>query len=359
MTALPQVLWRPSPNYWRGRAGHVPRAEVKHRIVGTLASAISLFDQPSTADKPRPSTHFCIGYLGGQLVVTQHVDLGDTAWGNGDVRSPTWPLLIPGVNPNYLTISTEHEDGGAANRGRVSEEVWRVSIELSRVLRSGDLDRIRGAGIRISDRPGQTASQLATAIAAWPIDAAHYIDHHQISGPNKPYCFRRWLDDPGFVEGSPSRRDRLLAALAGTPQEDDMLPADMIGKAEEWTTTKPNAPFWTRGCGVGPKQFVINVQPIDSMLEIGREWRIVRLVPTRRYVFMHRDDIDPVVQGGDPAYDAAVFRAIAEGAAALGGSDTVKVKNDALDRILNNRIPALEAAVKQVRESVQWTRDQK
>lgn len=300
--SLPRVQWRPSPNHWRGRAGHVAIAEVKHRIVGTLASAISLFDQPSTREKPRPSTHFCIGYLGGQLAVTQHVDLGDTAWGNGDVRSPTWSLLVPGVNPNHLTISTEHEDGGAANRGRVSEAVWQASIELSRILRSGDVDRIRGAGIRVSDRPGVTASQLVTAIAAWPIDAAHYIDHHQISGPNKPYCFRRWLDDPGFVEGSPSRRDRLLAALAGAPQEDD-VPIITKTVREQWDIPA-GTELWIGGPRMGERRTfpVANRLWSNGETDDGDWRRIEGAGPTAGQEFyVKRWDMKPVPGTRDPA----------------------------------------------------------
>jgi hypothetical protein len=163
------------------------------------------------------SSHFGIGYINGQLRIHQYVDLGDAAWTNGDAREPTWPLYQPGVNPNLTTITTEHEDGGTAGRGIVTEPVWQASIALSALLRSGSVDSIRGAGIHLSDRVGLTASQLVTQVAAWPIDATRYIDHHQIAGPNKPYCFRRWLDDPGFVDGSPSRRDVLLAALRGLP----------------------------------------------------------------------------------------------------------------------------------------------
>ena len=211
--ALPLITWLPSP-FKNARDTRYPiRAEVKHRIVGTLGGARQAFGvAPGTSRNA--STHFGIGYIGGRLTIDQYVDLSDMAWGNGDVRSPTWSRLIPGVNPNLYTVSTEHEDGGSANRGRVSDEVWQASMELSALLRCGDTAKIRAAGIRV--RSESTVAQLA----AMPIDTGSYIDHHQIAGPNKPYCFRRWLDDPGFVEGSPSRRDRLLAHLSETPVAD-------------------------------------------------------------------------------------------------------------------------------------------
>lgn len=212
------ITWLPSP-YRNARDSRYPiRAEVKHRIVGSLLSARGAFGAvPGT---PRnASTHFGIGYISGVLTIDQYVDLSDMAWGNGDVRDPSWSRIIPGVNPNLYTVSTEHEDGGSANRGRVSEAVWQASMALSKLLRCGDVARIRAAGIRVRD------PRHAVELAAMPIDTGSYIDHNQIAGPNKPYCFRRWLDDPGFVEGTPSRRDRLLAALNG---EDDMTYLDTL-----------------------------------------------------------------------------------------------------------------------------------
>ena len=294
------VQWRPSPNCWTGRGNNAIRAEVKHRIVGTLPSARTVF-----ADTARQaSTHFGIGYVDGVLTIDQYVDLSDSAWGNGDVREPTWTRIIPGLNPNLYTVSTEHEDGGQANGGVVSDEVWQASMELSKLLRCGNADKIRSAGIHVRD--DASVAQLS----AMPIDTGSYIDHNQIAGPAKPYCFRRWLNDPGFIEGGPSRRDRLLDYL----QEDDsVLPADMIGKAEEWATVEPNTPFWTRGPGVGEQKFLVNPQAVDSIIEVGPDWRIVRLVPSRAYVFMRRKSLVPKVLGGDPKYDAGVFEVVQNG----------------------------------------------
>lgn len=203
---LPNVTWLASPFKNLRDARYPIRGVVNHRIVGTLTGARGAFGvAPGTSRNA--STHFGIGYIGGRLTVDQYVDLSDMAWGNGDVRNPTWSRIIPGVNPNLYTVSIEHEDGGSANRGRVAAEVWQTSMELQRLITSGDAKAIRALGIRV--RYDATVSQLA----AVPKDASGFIDHHQIAGPNKPYCFRRWLDDPGFVEGVPSRRDRLLAAL--------------------------------------------------------------------------------------------------------------------------------------------------
>lgn len=229
------LVWKPTtkfgfPNWGTlGRSGQPVRAFVRHRIVGSLASADAVFDpvSPNLA-----STHFGIGHINGQLEIHQYVDLSDAAWGNGDVRDPTALVVLqnPGVNPNLYTISIEHEDGGSAGRGVVQPDTWNASIELGLLLASGDPAAIRAAGIRV--RYDTTVAQMA----AVPKTADGYIDHNAIAGPNKPYCFRRWLDDPGYVEGSPSRRDRLLAALGSSslPTGEDMT---ITRKVYPWPRT--------------------------------------------------------------------------------------------------------------------------
>jgi hypothetical protein len=232
------VNWLPSPFYNRGRSGYAIRGVVNHRIVGTLGSARGAFGAaPGT---PRnASTHFGIGYISGVLTIDQFVDLSDMAWGNGDVRDPTWPLIIPGVNPNLYTVSIEHEDGGSAGRGVVKEPIWQASMALQKLITSGDLTAVRAAGIHVRDEASVRQLQ------AVPKDAKGFIDHNQISGPNKPYCFRRWLDDPGFVDGSPSRRTRLLTHLTS---EDEMQFRNPI-VTQDWDTVPGEASTFTRPDG--------------------------------------------------------------------------------------------------------------
>lgn len=218
---LPPVIWKPTTKFGypykgdRGRMGQPVRVFVNHRIVGTLASADWVFDP---ANSRVASAHFAIGFINGRLEIHQYVDLTDAAWTNGDVREPTAKVVLanPGINPNLYSVTIEHEDGGSAGRGVVKPEVWAASIELQRLLTSGNPASIRAAGIRV--RSDTTVAQMAKV----PKTVDGFIDHHQIAGPNKPYCFRRWLDDAGFVEGSPSRRDQLLTAL--NPKPDVALP---------------------------------------------------------------------------------------------------------------------------------------
>lgn len=302
--SLPALNFLRSP-FVNARDPRYPvRAIVSHRIVGTLKSARGAFGVVLGGKSRNASTHFGIGYIDGVLVIDQFVDLSDMAWGNGDVRDPTWSRIIPGVNPNLYTVSIEHEDGGSGNGGRVSDEIWRASMALQKLITSGDGSAIRAAGIRV--RSDTTIAQLA----AIPKDESGFIDHNQISGPNKPYCFRRWLDDPGFVEGSPSRRDRLLAALNGTPPEDDMATPPLRFKPELWKTSASGADLrreavmlTTNKVGfIPPGTVVFTVGESDDGI-----WRLAvaedpaSLGEEDLFWVVRKGPLIPLVQGGDPA----------------------------------------------------------
>lgn len=209
---LPSVTFLQSP-YQNARQSYAIRAIVNHRIVGTLLSARRAFGLVAGDAGRSASSHFGIGFVNGKLTIDQYVPLDRMAWTNGDVRDPTWSRIIAGVNPNLYTVTIEHEDNGYTGRGVIVDALWEASMDLQALLTSGNAAAIRGLGIR-----GATDA-IIRQLAAMPKDAASFIDHHAIAGPNKPYCLRRWLDDPGLIEGAPSRRDRLLARVRG---EDDV-----------------------------------------------------------------------------------------------------------------------------------------
>lgn len=239
------VQWRPSPNFNARDSRYPLRGDVSHRIVGSAPSALGTFGAPGGIPGMAPrsaSSHFIIGHRNGRgpngeviadapcpecgpitgakgpLVIYQCVDLANMAWTNGDVRDPTWPGYQPGVNPNLTTITTEHEDMAAAGRHIVTDHIWRASMELKRLLRSGDLAAIRATGVRVSDGAFK-AAVLVQQLAAFPISNAAYTDHHAISGPNKPWCWRDYDGDKGF----PSRLPGLLAYLKGQDMINDYL----------------------------------------------------------------------------------------------------------------------------------------
>jgi N-acetyl-anhydromuramyl-L-alanine amidase AmpD len=110
---MPGAVRVPSPNFWVGN--HSRRAACLHVVQGSFRSALSEFQSSRT----QKSAHFTIAKSG---AIAQHVSIHDSAWANGlewvsgrwrspegHWVTPSWPDLVPGVNPNRYTISIEHE----------------------------------------------------------------------------------------------------------------------------------------------------------------------------------------------------------------------------------------------------------
>ena len=307
---LPPVTWKPTTKfgYPKGALGRpmAVLAFVRHRIVGSLASADAVFDPSGSRSA---SAHFAIGHINGRLEIHQYVDLSDSSWCNGDVRDPTAKVVLahPGVNPNLYTITIEHEDGGSVGRGIVQPDTWAASVALGVLLASGDQAAIRAAGIRV--RYAHTVAQMA----AVPKTVDGYIDHHAIAGPNKPYCFRRWLDDPGYVEGSPSRRDQLLAALrTGSLPDTAMEENPMLLRRvqQDWTTgTGPTGgAFYTEGPGIGSAKYFTTADKVRSIAEeavlsngalVSGSWRVLEY--GGEILWMNRANLTPIAGTRVPA----------------------------------------------------------
>lgn len=244
MTVWSSIRWHPAKtsNYARRRAGYQPIAVVYHRMVGWLLGTRRYF----TVSSERPvSTHFGIGHEArnpvtgalrplcpecgpitgarGPLVVDQYVDLCDTAFGNGNYDpSGGWTATIKNngdvVNPNLYTVSIEHEDGSTAGHGIVTSHVRRASVELTKLLHSGDVATLRAAGIRIGGQAWHSAgdaSATGLALRRIPVASERFIDHHRVAGRLKPYCWQPWLSDKGY--GGGGTHAAVLHALAPAP----------------------------------------------------------------------------------------------------------------------------------------------
>jgi hypothetical protein len=90
-------------------------------------------------------------------------------------------------------VSIEHQDGGETERGVVNDAIKAASLWLQHILLTGDLDLYKLVGIRC------TSQTVATALGTINPNNETIIDHNRISGTLKPYCWRPWLDDEGFL----------------------------------------------------------------------------------------------------------------------------------------------------------------
>jgi N-acetyl-anhydromuramyl-L-alanine amidase AmpD len=130
-------------NFRAGRpAGLAPVAVVLHRS-GTRDVLRARFNDGSSG----VSAHYAIGRDG---AIDQYVLETDTAFHAGLVVNPTWPLIRPGVNPNFYTIGVELE-------GRESDD-WPAP-------------QLAAAGALIRGVAGRWQ---------FPIDAEHIVRHRAI-----------------------------------------------------------------------------------------------------------------------------------------------------------------------------------
>jgi len=164
------------PDGTKGRTGYTPFAVVMHIAEGSLIGCDNWFNSPNN---PGSSTHYAIGKTG---EIHQYVDEADAAWGNGQVKKPSWLLLVENVNPNLYAVSIEHEGhtGEPWTEEMFQADVWLVG----QICQRWDI----------------------------PIDSDHIIGHYRIDSVNRSRC-------PGT--GLPW--NRLLAELARVePVEDEV-----------------------------------------------------------------------------------------------------------------------------------------
>ena len=145
----PDIIWIGSPNF--STISHKKIAIVNHIMSGTLTGTDSWFTNPAS----KVSSHFGVGKKG---EIHQYVHLNHSAWANGVVNKPNWPLLQNGVNPNYYTVSIEHE---GESGDIMSDAQYQATLALHRWL-------IRTLGI--------------------PVTRDNIIGHYRIDSVNRAKC---------------------------------------------------------------------------------------------------------------------------------------------------------------------------
>lgn len=294
------VAGRPVPVVWRlsdltgpDSDGHVGRfrfgksgtraeieALVHHRVVGTLESMTNNTFYPTTdnvlrAGERRVSSHLGLGFWslpggGEELRVYQYVAFENTAYCNGqsdrDRAACTWKLWIDAGRPdaNGITLSIEHEDGGALDGGDgryvVRPEIIELSIAVDRLLLSGDARAIRAAGFHCSDA---AAAQLGRIVPS----KQTLIDHKVIAPVSKPYCWRPIGDDKGFPQA------RYIAALTGAPAP--VAPSEETVKTfvvpENRTLAKVKSLTWLYdNSGLAASSGNIQIDPGRDLVYVGQ-----------------------------------------------------------------------------------------
>ena len=98
-------VWKPVPNYTKGRSGQRPEIICLHIGDGTKEQIYSEF---LNAEK---SSHYCVNKDGS---VWQFVLDENTAWTNGDIKEPTSEIVKAKgkLNPNCYSLTIEHEGYG-------------------------------------------------------------------------------------------------------------------------------------------------------------------------------------------------------------------------------------------------------
>lgn len=189
-------------NFESGRQGLAVKAVVLHIGEGPLSAFFPTFNNPAR----RASAHFTVGKQG---EIEQYVSINDTAYANGLRWEPTpsgqggiwrnprgiqvmpaWRGLVAGINPNYYTISIEHEG--------FFGEPWTEPMYLAnlRLLRW------------IADETGIRYVHGETLIGHADLDA---VDRANCPGPNTPW-------------------DRMMKDLAG---QDEVARAALIAGANQ------------------------------------------------------------------------------------------------------------------------------
>src|SRR5581483_2904969 len=197
-----------SGNFETGRNGQRVKAVVLHIGEGPLSAFFPTFNNPAR----HASAHFTVGKQG---EIEQYVSINDTAYANGlrweaadnpaggiwkNPRgipvTPAWRGLIPGVNPNYYTISIEHE---GFFREAWTEPMYLANLKLLRWIQ----DELR------REQPGFVYLRGETLIGHNDFDS---VDRPNCPGPNAPF-------------------DRMIADLAGagTPRAALIAGANQFG----------------------------------------------------------------------------------------------------------------------------------
>ena len=145
-----KIIWKPSPNFTKGRRGKKIIAIVNHITAGSFPGCLNWMRNP----KAQASAHYLVTKLGD---IYQLVKDEDSSWHAGFANKPNWKFY-DGSNPNYYTIGIEHE---CLSGGDLTEAQYQASLWLHKHL-------VKKHNISV--------------------DNNHIIGHFNIDSVNRPNC---------------------------------------------------------------------------------------------------------------------------------------------------------------------------
>jgi N-acetyl-anhydromuramyl-L-alanine amidase AmpD len=148
------------------RRGYKPLAIVNHISEGSMSSMISWF---TSKNNQVSSAHFGVSRAG---EIYQFVSVKDNAWANGlnseqykDARASIVQRM--GINPNWYTISIEHEGIHSETKGSLTLPQKKATVWLHQYI----VDQVK----EIYDE-------------TIPLDKEHILRHSDIDPVRKPFC---------------------------------------------------------------------------------------------------------------------------------------------------------------------------
>ncbi len=216
----PDWIVKPTPNVWIGTR-LPPMAYVCHIAVGTLEAVDNTFAAPGGPSNPNPaSANFCVGKNG---EVHCYVDPSgpNSPWANGIVNKPDAAVQAllqaeGGVNPNWWTISCEHEGmpgdlltpaqlDASAHLAAWCLETFNIPNLDTRLLGHYEIDSVNRPGC-----PGWNHAQWVT----WEAAVSAYLVGPPTPQP-PPDCSALEAQLAQIQQDELSGRNRIDTAVAG------------------------------------------------------------------------------------------------------------------------------------------------
>ena len=244
--AKKNIVWKGNQHTNKSdRKGHKPEVIVNHISEGSISSLISWFTSPNN---DQSSTHFAVAKDG---KVYQFLLIENNAWGNGlaleNIPKATSKVVKgkPNANPNWYSVSIEHEGIHEQTKGALTPEQLESTIMLHQYIRE-----------YVKDKWGNEI--LA--------DRDHILGHYEIDPVRKPFC-------PGEKFPFSTIIERLQVEAAKPVEDWKDWGINLLGKEKimsdpaYWKVHKNESiPVWAAAAMMG--QIIERIKKIEEKLGI-------------------------------------------------------------------------------------------